>query len=185
MVHQPFDKWLLDDDAITFEQRQELETHLLTCPQCQQLSANWSGVNGLMKALPPAAPQPGFTQRWKVTQAQRRTSQQPRQVRIFFLTLLAASLASLALLALFFVLSNLTVAQALVSSTHALTSFYAFLIEAQAFLSARLNGPLSWIVWVMFTSGISVLVIIWIVTVQRITTRGAPEYEEHLQTDSD
>jgi predicted anti-sigma-YlaC factor YlaD len=173
MLHQPFDKWLLDEETITFEQRRELEAHLLTCGQCQQLSGNWAGVNGLIKSVAPAAPKAGFTQRWKVTQAERRTSQQPRQVRMFFLTLLVASLASLALLVLFFVLSQVSLSHVLVSSTHFFTSFYAFWIEVQAFLSANLNGPLSWLVWVIFTSGMSILVILWFVTVQRVTSRGA------------
>ncbi len=173
MVHQPFETWLLDEEPLTFDQRRELEAHLRTCPQCQRLSANWSGVAGLMKATPPMQPAPDFTLRWKALRAERIAHQQPRQVRRFFLTLLVSCLVSLALLAVFFVVSQLSLTDALVSAAKGVTTVYSLWLDFQAFLTARLTGPLPLVVWILFTTGICILIITWIVTVLRVTTRGA------------
>jgi anti-sigma factor RsiW len=177
MVHQPFDNWLLDQDSLSSEQRREMEAHLLTCPECQQLRANWLAVAGLVKSLPQAAPAPGFSRRWQKLQLERSTRQQPRQVRMFFLALLAGSLASLALLSLFFAISRVTLSQVLVAGTRFLTSLYSVWVQAQSFFSSQLSGPTATALWVLISSGICILVIVWIVAVNRITTQGTPDHE--------
>jgi hypothetical protein len=172
MAHQPFETWLLDEEPLTFDQRRELEAHLQTCSQCQQVSSNWTAVTGLIRTTPLARPAVDFTLRWKAARAERIAHQQPRQVRTFFITLLASSLVSLALLAIFFVISQLTFSDVLVSAAKGVTTLYSLWLDFQAFLTARLTGPLPLVVWILFTTGICILIIIWIVTVLRVTTRG-------------
>lgn len=64
MNHQPFEQLLLSEDPLTPEEKQLLDCHLDTCPQCRKLQQAWYGVNDLFQEVPDVAPIEGFTHRW-------------------------------------------------------------------------------------------------------------------------
>jgi len=68
MNHQPFEEWLVADEPLTGEQALELREHLLNCPRCCELEANWAGVQKLFQVSEQIAPAPGFATRWQSRQ---------------------------------------------------------------------------------------------------------------------
>ncbi len=70
MSHDPYDEWLLTDEELTEEQRQELDAHLETCEECRQIASAWQAVETRLLSVPEAVPDPGFTQRWQVQPGQ-------------------------------------------------------------------------------------------------------------------
>jgi anti-sigma factor RsiW len=70
MNHRIYEDWLFDylDPAGTMleeQQSADLKRHLQTCPQCQDLSAALRKVEGELRRVPQAQPEPGFTMRWQ------------------------------------------------------------------------------------------------------------------------
>ena len=58
MSHQPFEDWIVGDDALTLEQRRSLEGHLGACAACARLATSLAAVDrtlGEAKAVTPAA----------------------------------------------------------------------------------------------------------------------------------
>jgi hypothetical protein len=98
MSHQPFETWLLSDQALDEEQQIMLNEHLKECQQCQAVSEAWVHVQNLMVMNSAPEPAPGFTQRW---QSRLSIVQQKRQQRrLWLLTLGLLGLAGLIFLGL-------------------------------------------------------------------------------------
>ena len=75
MNHQPFETWLLSDDALDEDQTRSLQAHLATCDQCARISASWGQVHQLFEATAEITPEPGFSMRW-----QERLAEHNKQV---------------------------------------------------------------------------------------------------------
>jgi predicted nucleic acid-binding Zn ribbon protein len=98
MSHQPYETWIADEASLSSEQRRELQQHLQVCPECYQLQLALHAVEDLMLCAPIAAPQAGFSQRWRSHLAERLTEEQRRQTRRMFLTLIISALLVLLVL---------------------------------------------------------------------------------------
>lgn len=98
MSHQPFETWLLSEENLDEEQEKALQTHLESCPKCQQLSHSWAQVQSLISTSSTPEPTPGFSLRWQQRLAVNRQHQQQR--RMWFLTLGLFALASIIFLGL-------------------------------------------------------------------------------------
>lgn len=75
MSHRPFEDWLLADEPLTVEQKQELRNHLRTCIECTAIAE----VNLSLRKAHTAAPAPGFAHRWQARLAAECKRQRRRQ----------------------------------------------------------------------------------------------------------
>lgn len=76
MNHRPFEDWLLENQPLTLEQKQELKNHLKTCNSCTALTE----VDLALKSNSMAAPTAGFTDRLTVRLAAERKLRHTRQM---------------------------------------------------------------------------------------------------------
>jgi hypothetical protein len=83
MSHQPYETWLFDETELSREQAQALQAHLHECQQCRGLEKSWKTLDGKIQATPMVSPQPGFSQRWRASLAERRARQQMLQVTLY------------------------------------------------------------------------------------------------------
>ncbi len=76
MNHRPFEDWLLDDLPLDPQQQRDLQSHLRDCVSCSAIADSNLALRGTRLM----SPQPGFTSRFGVRLARRRTEQRWRQV---------------------------------------------------------------------------------------------------------
>ena len=74
MNHRPFEDWMLEDQAMTPEQKCELQSHLRTCSQCAALAE----VNLVLASSRVVVPAAGFADRFQVRLSAQRQSQRKR-----------------------------------------------------------------------------------------------------------
>jgi hypothetical protein len=98
MVHQPYSSWLLDEVKLTPEQKAQLETHMLTCTECQPVQQAWVSVKQEIKSSPMASPTVGFTTRWKTYLQIRNSINQRQLAKRWLLGLSLAAVTTLLLL---------------------------------------------------------------------------------------
>lgn len=101
MNHQPFENWLLSEDALDPEDALALEAHLTACDHCRELQHAWSGVTGLFREVPDVAPAPGFVNRFQehlAVEKQVETSARHRWQSMILLILIGNVIAGLVLL---------------------------------------------------------------------------------------
>ncbi len=97
MSHLPFENWIFDRENLSPGQVAELEAHLQTCQQCNQIQAGWKGVESLLRTTPVTPAPPQFINRFQASLTERKAQRHKRQVRIALLSLSGAFiLASLA-----------------------------------------------------------------------------------------
>lgn len=171
MNHTSFDPhphpdWLLDEAPPEAARAEELRQHLLGCPDCAALSAAWETVREEIATLPPAAPAPGFTQRWQARLAEKKAAQQARLRRVTVglnVLLLGGGLAA------WFLPRLLTFSPA-ESAYLALASLASVLMRLQQLRYLFLNTagglptavPL--VLWVLGACGLAVLGLAWAAT---------------------
>ncbi|HEY57703.1 MAG TPA: zf-HC2 domain-containing protein [Anaerolineae bacterium] len=68
-MHEPYATWILEQEALTPEQRAALESHLAQCAPCQALDLGWRAARRGLSHYPEAAPRPGYLARWQVYRA--------------------------------------------------------------------------------------------------------------------
>lgn len=102
MNHTHFEELILDNIALSPEQKKSIDEHLAGCTQCQKLQTNWSGLRQEMRTLPMAKPAPGFTQRWKANSEVRRAQQQMIQSRKLIVGFSISGFVLLAILSIVF-----------------------------------------------------------------------------------
>ena len=90
MNHQPFENWLLDDEALTPQQQRDLQNHLRGCAACSGIA----DANLALHTVRLAAPEPGFADRFRMRLAARQREQLRRQA-IGTVILVLAGLAML------------------------------------------------------------------------------------------
>ena len=174
MSHQPYETWLFDEAGLSSEQSVALRAHLQECEQCRGLQKAWKTLDGKIQATPMVSPQPGFSQRWRASLAERRLRQQARQIRQFFLVLLGAALFTLLLLVITLLITT--------SPLNLLISAYQSLIRLviqgnhiqHVFLP--LLGSLPPVIpiaaWIILSSIMGLLSILWVGSVWRISYLG-------------
>ncbi len=174
MRHQPFETWIVDETGLTPEQMASLKEHLLTCEECRQFQNSWASVRGQLMAAHIAAPAPGFTKRWNISLAERRRQQQKLQERRLLLFLVTGAMASLLMLVAY-LFATTSPASLLVSVfetvTHLLVT-WTYTQQAILPLVEDLPPVIPIAFWILLTTGISLLSVIWVVTIWRISPKG-------------
>ena len=182
MSHQPYDTWLFDQADLSSEQAQDLQAHLLECEQCRELQKAWKAVEVKIQAAPMVSPQPGFSQRWRAGLAERRARQQVLQVRRLFIGFIVAALITLLLLVVVFFLTaspvNLLVAVFEGAANLVIRGSEIHRVVVSWFDTVPLIIPIAG--WVILSSGLSLLSLIWIYTIWRIHSQGAHKNETSL-----
>lgn len=106
MSHQPFETWNLDRRDLTPEQQADLDSHVESCPICQQMGSAWGLVQREISAAEKKTATDGFTARFKNSLEDRRKLENRRQIRRM-LTFLVFSIAFiLTVLASYFLLTT-------------------------------------------------------------------------------
>lgn len=100
MSHQPFETWILTEEALDKEQHASLQAHLAECDLCRSLQTHWQQVHNTFSTSLNPEPLPGFSSRWQTRLAFDRQRRQQR--RMWILTLSMFTFASLILISLFF-----------------------------------------------------------------------------------
>ena len=80
MNHQPFDKWLFEEETLLPDQSRALAEHLESCEHCRALAAAWKAAEDQLRSTSQVEPAPGFTQRWRVCLADNRHRMGQRQL---------------------------------------------------------------------------------------------------------
>jgi hypothetical protein len=174
MTHSPFENWILNDTQLSCSQVQELNEHLKTCTKCSCLYNNWKSVNVVLKKAPMVSPQPGFTARWQASLEERRLKQQHKQIKLFFIIAGGANiLAVLGLLGI--LLANGNWFNLLIKGLQTITTLIIWITQMQRYVISLLHilPPfLPIFLWMLFTTILSVVTIIWVATLWRITIKG-------------
>jgi hypothetical protein len=174
MSHQPYETWLFDEAELSREQAQALRAHLQECQQCRELQTAWKILKVKIQVTPKVTPQPGFSQRWRASLAERRARQQVLQVKRLFIGLLVATLITLLLLVVVIFLTASPV-NLLVAVFESFTSLIIRGNQIQRILLPWLETvpPIIPIAgWVIFSSLLSLLTLVWIYSLWRIFTQG-------------
>jgi hypothetical protein len=176
MSHEPYEHWILQDEDLTQEQEQAMKAHLNDCPNCQRIDQTWKDVRQQMRSLPMATPPLGFSQRWRSSLAERRILEEKLQIRRF-LVLLCSVIGIVLLILLGLVLATSSPIGWFISGIQSMFSL-AFQITNTT------KNILSWlyilpasipiVVWVVLTSSLSILSLVWIYFMWRISKKGVP-----------
>ena len=177
MSHQPFEKWIIAGEHLPPDDQNRLKEHLADCPQCRQLKCNLQAVHTRLTASSQIEPVEGFSQRWQTTLQERLAEQHTKQVlqvRRFFLYIGTATILSLLLL-ITMILAGGEWIDRLTATAIRLQTFNQWTIEAQDFLFAVLHitpPVLPLTLWILLSTVFSILALVWIVSVWRITIQG-------------
>ncbi len=174
MRHQPFESWIVDELELTPEQRASLQAHLLTCEQCRQFRNSWATVHKELVSAPVMAPAPGFSHRWQASLVERRRQQQKLQERRLLLFLVAGASASLLMLFVYLFVTT-TPAGLMIEVFETVTSLLVTWNHAQQTVLPVIEAlppiiPVAF--WILLTSGIALLSVVWAVAVWRISPKG-------------
>ncbi|MCJ7623047.1 MAG: hypothetical protein MUO76_06065 [Anaerolineaceae bacterium] len=177
MCHQPFETWILDEKDITDDERIMLQSHLDECGQCSKLQQSWLSARSKMELSQMLSPEPGFTSRWQDNLTKKLQEQQMRQVfklRRFFLYLGTANVLTMILLVSFIMISGSPV-NWLVSTLNQLLELTVWLGQTQHFVVSLIQAlppifPITF--WILLTSGVSTLALIWVVSIWKISFQG-------------
>jgi hypothetical protein len=84
MSHQPFENCFFSKETLDQEQHNELNLHLASCKDCQQLSLAFESIEETFYSTNLPVPEPGFSYRWH--QRLQLHKQQSQQRKIWFFT---------------------------------------------------------------------------------------------------
>lgn len=116
MKPSDFERWILDDQSQPAEQGQALSNALAVSPELRGLMAGWQAAREELDQVSLAAPEPGFTQRWRARLASRELRKRQRQVGLVLGGTLAGAFVTLAALAISVLRSPAGVAAALMET---------------------------------------------------------------------
>jgi hypothetical protein len=174
MVHQPFEKWIVEETPLTDEEEHLLRNHLQQCAECRRLQSNLQGLDDLLTKAAMVAPAAGFTQRWQAGLAEKRALKQRRQVRKFFLSILGAGLLTLGVMGLYIALTSSPVELVIRLMENASRTLIN-LDQLERFVSSifvSLPPFLSMGLWIVVASGLCLFTMIWIGALWRTFFQG-------------
>jgi len=177
MIHQPYEDWLLanpnrSEEVLSAEQSVALRDHMAACEVCRQFAIALNAVDSQMQMASMMAPEPGFTNRWKVRFAEQRIRIQRRQS----LTWLGICLASAAIVLGLILMVSWPLVKSpellVLVTIHQATRFLLLIDASRQFLvgllfAASINIP--WIGWVLAAGVVSLLGVLWVVSYRLIT----------------
>jgi anti-sigma factor RsiW len=98
MSHQPFEAWIFAEEDLSSEQRESLKDHLAECAHCREVHISWEAARSGLSHPEMVGPEPGFEDRWRARQAERRQLVGKRQISwMLGLTVAAAGLLAIPL----------------------------------------------------------------------------------------
>ena len=170
MNHQPYETWLLSDEALLPEQAQALQEHLQTCPACQRLERSWSGVEQLFRRTGLAAPAAGFPARWQARLAEAQRQRQQRNTWIMLAVTGGAAVILLLLLGGYALDLFRSPEQLLIYGVYRLTALYFYARASLEFLPVLRSwvGVFPLAAWTLTLGLVSILGVLWIVAYQKI-----------------
>jgi hypothetical protein len=172
MNHQPFESWLLSEDALDEDQARSLRKHLENCDQCSSLEASWNDVHRLFEITPQVTPAPGFSARW-----QARLEGQQRKRHLYQSWILFAGTAgSAAVLLILLCLQALPILRTpenlLLFLIYRLVSLVAYVQTAQN-LVWSLFGTIADLVpppvWIGLFGTFSMFCVLWFVLLRQLS----------------
>jgi hypothetical protein len=89
MKHQPFEKWLFEQDALSGSEARLLQDHLASCARCAAYAEALHAVESRFFNAATLSPRPGFTQRWRARLARQRRIERQRETTSSVATLTA------------------------------------------------------------------------------------------------
>jgi hypothetical protein len=174
MSHQPYDNWIFGQEELTVDQKQELHKHILECTNCNQVYQAWRAAEYQMRAAPLVAPPSGFTHRFQANLEERQKVQKMFQARRFLLLLSVANLVSLVSFIGYILLSG-SPAYWLASSLNAFTGLLVWWSGLQQVVVNLVHAlplfvPVA--LWVIASSTLAILAMVWVTALWRISTKG-------------
>jgi len=166
MNHQPFEGWLLSEEPITPEQKQELDQHLRSCDYCNALVE----TGRVLRSVKMVSPAMGFSARFQARLAEHKIADRRRKLWGAGLFLLGG----LSLLVWFAGPSILKLAASpenwiatLVEwGVFLITTFQALTRAGEVFLHV-LPGFMPPFAWMIIVSGFAGLGLLWSVSIWR------------------
>jgi hypothetical protein len=170
MNHRPFEDWLLDDQPLLPEQKRDLQSHLRSCSSCSAIAESNLALHTPRMVLP----SPGFSDRFQVRLARRRSEQRWRQI-VGTLVLVLGGLA------LLYWVAGPAIQEALRSPAEWITTAVGYLLYVLSSVQAlgeagtillrvvpNFVSPVSLLLMSFFISGLSFLCIVSIWRVNRV-----------------
>jgi len=178
MSHELYESWLVSEQPLTLEQKDELKSHLQSCPRCRQIAAGWRSARTQMTKSGLASPTPGFNLRWQQTLAERRLQKQTKNTRWLLLALVVSSAISLTALVLF--LSNsLAIVDWWLHTTLTVERTFGWLKQISLLVQSWLGGLPSFlppaVIILILSAGFTFLLLLWVSIVKRLSIQGAPQ----------
>jgi hypothetical protein len=173
MSHQHFEPWLLNEINPSPEEEEALQAHLATCQECRQIRDGWLAARQTLQSSRMARPALGFSERFNTSLIERRARQaHRRQIRNLILGLSLGLILCAGLLAVV-IFTNTSPVSLLVKATEGITKVISWWNQAEHVVIAALQQPVILVIWILLTSGISLLAIGWLFTLWRISLQGA------------
>jgi hypothetical protein len=168
MDHRPFEGWLLNDDALTPQQKRELNAHLQNCNSCSALAE----VDLAFRSVQAAEPASGFVDRFQGRLAARKRALRLRNAVGF--GLLAVSVAGVLLFLAWPVLqaSFERPVDMLASGLSSLVSLWAALqalFHAGTVLFRVAPGFVPGYIWAILIFGLTGWSVVWAFSLLKIT----------------
>jgi len=166
MNHQPFEEWLLDDVALTTEQKHDLDQHLRSCVYCSALAE----IGKALHSVTMASPAEGFTTRFQARLAEHKIADRRRKLWGAGLFLIGGLslllwLASPSLIAFASSPEN-WVATFVEWGIFLITTLQAFAQAGEVFLHV-IPGFLPPFAWMIIISGFAGMSLLWSVSIWR------------------
>jgi len=170
MNHRPFEDWLLDNQALTNDQKRQLNTHMQTCRSCAALGE----VNLALKSARVAAPAAGFADRFQVRLIARKQALRWRNFWGF-------TLLTLSVLGLFGWISWPVLKDLIQSPVNLLASWISSLVSFWASLQAIFRAGMVLIkvapgfvptyIWTVILFAAGGWSLVWVVSLMKFTKK--------------
>jgi hypothetical protein len=174
MSHQPYETWILDQQALSNDDRRALQTHIDECQQCLHLERRWQMVHQELTTHRMVAPAPGFARRWQSGLAERKIREQRKQAWKIAGLLLAAALFMLLLMTAY-TLATTSPTDWLIALARTVSSTSEGINLGIHFVQSWLTStPLAMniVLWIYLTICICLLTLLWMLVLWRTNLVG-------------
>jgi hypothetical protein len=181
MNHQPFEDWLLSDEALDPEQETNLRQHLSGCPKCTDLSQALQSVEQEMVRAPQLSPAPGFTERWQARLVEKRAQKQ-RSIVWWAIGVNLSAALGIFLALNWNRLASFSFSKLLALALYSITLLFARIGSAQVLFRLFFEdvNPIFPVIFIaVIATGLSILSLVWIVTMWKIYIPQGARNEAH------
>ncbi len=168
MNHQPFETWLLEDAALSIEEKRKLNLHMRECEHCKALAETGLALHSTRQV----APAPGFTDRFLERLEARRIAQRRRN----FWGVILFTLAGLGMIAMLVAPLVSRIADTPAEWISLLAGLIIFvlssiqaLVQVGFVLLRVVPGFIPPYLWLIPASGAAGLSLLWAVSIWRLT----------------